>query len=191
MSVAAVEGTNSYLYVEQLQEAGEHPQDSDRSITDEDGNYYADTRTDTLKTGTFTFKGGWRGYSNATKTYTNASDAWSKRNTNPGNFLGNDAKVATSGLILFNATHEYYFQWPARTTEQQIFHIYCPQTYKIDSIFAASNTAKDTFDIESGVSDGQTIVTITNSYSKSGPFRSYIILKAAGITNVKVTFKKV
>lgn len=191
VSVTAVEGTNGYLYVEQLQDAGEHPQDSAGSITDEDGNYYADTRTDTLKAGTFTFKGGWRGYSNATKTYTTAADAWSKRNTNPGGFIGNDAKVATSGLILFNTTHEYYFQWPAGTTEQQIFHIYCPQTYKIDSIFAASNTATNTFDVESGVSDGQTIVTITNSYSKSGPFRSYIVMKAAGITNVKVTFKKV
>lgn len=189
-ALKAKEGINGYFYAEQAQNAGTHPVDSRGNTRDGSGNYYANTRTDTLKSTTLTFQAGWRAYSNATKTYSSVSAAWSARNTNPGAFAGNDTKTPTSELILFNTTHTYYFQWPANTTDAQVFHIYCPQTYKIDSIYAASNTATNTFDVESGVTQGSN-VSITNTLGQTGTFKSYTVLKAAGITNVQVVFKKV
>lgn len=141
-----------------------------------------------------TFQAGWRAYSNATKIYSSVSTAWSKRNDDPGAFLGNDVKNPTSGsgsdLILFNATHKFYFQWPANTTEAQVFHIYCPNTYKISAIAAASNVAVNTFDVPSHVDPGSN-VTITNTLNASGTFKTYTVTKSAGITNVEVTFQKV
>ena len=184
------EGINGFLYATQEQLEGDYPVDSNNSIFDSEGNYYAELRTDTLTTGTITFRGGWRAYSNASKTYSDASTAWAARNTYPGSFLGNDAKVQTPNLILYSDTHTYYFQWPNNTLDSQLFYIYCPQTYKIISVYAASNTAQNEFDIVTDFEPG-TNVTITNAYNHSGPFKSYTIEKSAGITNVKVVFKKI
>lgn len=189
-ALVAKEGINGYFYAEQAQNAGTHPVDSAGSAVDSHGNYYANTRTDTLKSTTLTFQAGWRVYSNATKTYASKSTAWAARNTNPGPYAGSDTKNPTTDLILFNDSHTYYFQWPGNTTESQVFYIYCPQTYKINSIHAASNTATDTFDVESGVTQGSN-VSITNTFGQTGTFKTYTVLKAAGITNVEVVFKKV
>ena len=189
-ALVAKEGINGYFYAEQAQNAGTHPVDSAGSAVDSHGNYYANTRTDTLKSTTLTFQAGWRAYSNATKTYASKSTAWAARNTNPGSYAGSDTKNPTTDLILFNDSHTYYFQWPGNTTDAQVFYIYCPQTYKINSIHAASNTATDTFDVESGVTQGSN-VSIINTLSQTGTFKTYTVLKAAGITNVEVVFKKV
>ena len=189
-ALVAKEGINGYFYAEQAQNAGTHPVDSAGSAVDSHGNYYANTRTDTLKSTTLTFQAGWRVYSNATKTYASKSTAWAARNTNPGPYAGSDTKNPTTDLILFNDSHTYYFQWPGNTTDAQVFYIYCPQTYKINSIHAASNTATDTFDVESGVTQGSN-VSITNTLGQTGTFKTYTVLKAAGITNVEVVFKKV
>ena len=189
-ALVAKEGINGYFYAAQAQNAGTHPVDSAGSAVDSHGNYYANTRTDTLKSATLTFQAGWRAYSNATKTYASKSTAWAARNTNPGSYAGSDTKNPTTDLILFNDSHTYYFQWPGNTTDAQVFYIYCPQTYKINSIHAASNTATDTFDVESGVTQGSN-VSIINTLSQTGTFKTYTVLKAAGITNVEVVFSKV
>lgn len=191
-ALVAKEGINGYFYVEQAQNAGTHPVDSAGSEVDSHGNYYANTSTDTLKSATLTFQAGWRVYSNATKTYASKSTAWAARNTNPGPYAGSDTRNPTTDLILFNDSHTYYFQWPVNTTDAQVFYIYCPKTYEINSIHAASNTATDTFDIESGVSeDTNVIISIKNKpFGQTGTFKKYTVLKAAGITNVEVVFSK-
>ena len=151
--------------------------------------YYQAPRTDTLSTGTITFIGGWRVYTNAVKTYTAVGDAWNARNTEPGEFQNNDTKNPCN-LLCYQSSHKMYFQWPSGTTAAQTFHIWVPESYKISSVKAASPTAANTFNVSASATKASAITQITNTQGATGNFYNWTISKQPGITTVEVTFVK-
>lgn len=185
----AVEGVNGWLYAQLEQNPGSYPVDSRDGDVDTEGNHYAELRSDMIKSNILTFMGGWRVYSNASAVYTDKEEAWSKRNENPSPFSGNEIKASTD-LLCYQETHTLYFQWPKNTTDEEYFHIYCPNTYKIDQVRAASNVAQNVYDLPSSATLSVTRVEITNILGATGTFKDYTIKKNVGITNVEVVFKK-
>ena len=188
------EGQNGYFYAVAKQLDGEHPQDSNGSIwkDEEGGEYYADTIHDEATSDSIFFTGGWAVASNAPKTYTKIEDAWAARNDNPETEEGWEDDVNWfHEVILFDEEHTAFFQWPMYTKTAQKFLIFCPDSYVIDKIFAASNPASNVFELESKATQLEYYKEVTNDYGESAAFRQYEIQKNSGITNVMVTFKKV
>lgn len=184
-----VEGLNGWLYAQVEQDPGRYPVDSRGNDVDGEGNHYAELRTNIVKSNILTFIGGWRVYSNASAVYLDKSEAWTNRNEDPDSFLGNDIKAPVD-MLCYEDTHTAYFQWPKNTTTQQVFHVYCPNTYRIERIKAASNVSKDVFDLESDATLTQNRVEISNILGATGTFKDYIIKKNSGITNVEIVFEK-
>lgn len=189
----AEEGVNGWLYATVEQVAGDYAVDSRNRVrnpeTMTEDEYYQAPRTDTLSTGTITFIGGWRVYTNAVKTYTAVGDAWNARNTEPGEFQNNDTKNPCN-LLCYQSSHKMYFQWPSGTTAAQTFHIWVPESYKISSVKAASPTAANTFNVSASATKASAITQITNTQGATGNFYNWTISKQPGITTVEVTFVK-
>lgn len=189
----AKEGTNGYLYATIAQLAGDYAVDSrGRNKNPETGQYYAAPKTNTLTTGTITFKAGWRVYTNATKVYSTASAAWNAKGANPGAYTGVGTQNPVD-LILYqprNTLQTYYFQWPGQTSSSQTFHIYVPVTYEIKTAGAANPNVKDTFDVSTTATAATATVNITNTLDATGEFYKYTISKQPGISTVEITFNK-
>ena len=190
-----VDGINGYIYATCTQTAGTRPKDSRGNLKDpETGNYYANPITTKLTSSNIvSFTGAWYSYSNAGWTGTNLNTAWERRNTEPGEFKGNDAKDVVDNLLFYQTTVTLYFQWPSgaqggSATAQ--FHVYCPDSYRIQTVKGANNTTP-AYDIPATFELASTLMPITNSLGARGNFKNYTISHAAGITNMQIVFKKV
>lgn len=137
-----------------------------------------------------TVTGGWKAYANAPAAYNSLTEAWNKRNTEPGDMPSDiNTRKVKSPFIMVSNEHKLYVQWPSGTTDAQKFYVWVPASYQISAVNSASNLTP-VYDISLEYTLEGT-VSITNDCGAQGQFKKYSLGKAAGISNIEVTMTKV
>ena len=210
----ASEGTTTAFHAQVTASAGSNAVDSRGSDRRKDGTYYrkaSDAATevgtkDSLNapTGTksLSFTAAYRFGSNATKVFSSASAAITAKNTNPGNFVGNDkvnvpTTINDAHALVSGNSKNIWLQWPQLDTggsTQQVLHVYVPNSYNITSVKQAANFT-DTFNVSLNYTqDGTKSVEYTaidGVRVTSTTYKNYIISPNDGITTVQITLAKV
>ena len=188
-----VEGTdaNGQIFATKPYIATGNAKDSrDSDIDPNTEEYYHQGSSGTAESNMLTVTGGWKCYANAPKVYNSLSDAWSKRNTEPGSMpVDINKRNVKSSFVMTSNEHKLYVQWPSGTTEAQKFYVWVPASYQISAVNSASNLTP-VYDISVEYTLEST-VSVTNDWGAQGQFKKYYLGKAAGISNIEVTMTKV
>ena len=181
VSGKVVEGTR-YVYVDVAYSAKDDAYDTDGTTKRADG------KTGTiLATQILSYTGRWHMYTNALYNTTDGTAAYNRRNTNPTGTVVSNTKTQTTAFANTGDGNAIYLQWPDATTENQVFHIYVPDSLKIASVGRASNTVVNDWSTSIQTTLETARVNITNSKSVSGSFKDYIVNKPdTAILTVKV-----
>lgn len=153
--------------------------------------YYHKGASGIAESNQLTVTGGWKSYANAPKVYSSLTDAWNKRNTEPGSMPSDiNTRKVKSPFVMTSNEHKLYVQWPSATTDAQKFYVWVPASYQITAVKSASNLTP-TYDINIEYTLEDEDVSVVNDYDAEGSFKKYSLGKAAGISNIEVTMTKV
>ena len=176
-----VEGTR-YVYVDVAYTAKDDAYDTDGTTKRADG------KTGTiLATQILNYTGRWHMYSNALYNSNDGPESYNRRNTNPSGTVESDEKTQTTPFAIVGDGNAIYLQWPDATTDDQVFHIYVPNSMRISSIGRASNSVANDWSTAVSYTLQSARVNITNTMNTTGSFKDYIVNKPdTGILMVKV-----
>lgn len=211
-SETAAEGTTGPFHATVTANPGSNALDSRGSATRKNGTYYRKATDAATAVGTkdslnapsgtksLSFTAAYRFGSNATKVYSTAAAALAAKNTDPGNFIGNDVvsiltASADTHVLVSGTSKNIWLQWPQLSeggTLQQVLHVYVPNSYKITAVKQAANFS-DAFNVDLDYSQNGTqwvSYTAGGGNVSSDTYKNYIIEANKGITTVQITLSK-
>jgi len=138
------------------------------------------------------FTGCYRVFSNALHTYATAEEAWNDSRVEEDATAVSWNQNAKNASSLANGRTTLYFKWPSGTLSSEVFKIYVPSDYTVESVSAADDFAFGKYNI--GVTatkqTGTTSIPTTTGHGTAGTYNTYVIEKSVGTTNVQVIIKK-
>ena len=138
------------------------------------------------------FVGAWKMFSNAYKFNSNAHTAWTQINdAAPDMNAANVDTKTDSGMYCTSGSHTFYLKWGKCITvegNKGALYVYIPNSYRVDKIAGANDTATDTFNVQVGYTQEGT-VTINNNYA-DGTYKKYKIEAMPRYTTVEIVIKR-